>query len=332
MSRHGLGRQYVKSLSPSSGTNGIGGWNWDYYPDSGKFGASSGWLAGRRNWGSDNAVGYLDELLQDNPLWNTLSNSQKLAVVNQSWSSEPDFNILGNKYYSFNLNDIVNDFTNAQKVLDSYEYDQLVAPDYDKIDEDLLTNYYQPIYDRIAQEQADMKDFYTSQLKDSADAYNYNANAILGNQTRQNAMIQDSLRSDLARTRQNALEAGASAGLRIAGNVNATLAAQNKAAQTSMETSNNLAQLLLNQRQAAAGIRSDYRNYMSESNRYRDSQQSDYLNRRASERELARNSWQDRIDTAEDRLSTGNLGTAYDYASGELRNKIYGNGNTKANN
>ena len=77
--------------------------------------------------------------------------------------------------------------------------------------------------------------------------------------------------SALDKTRQNALEAGASAGVRLAGNINTLLSVQNQQNQQSLETSNNLARMLLNQRQAAMGIRNDYNNVLN-----------NYANQRAS--------------------------------------------------
>jgi hypothetical protein len=81
---------------------------------------------------------------------------------------------------------------------------------------------------------------------------------ILGNQYQQQSQLMGTVGSEMSKARRNALEAGASAGLRMAENINTTLAMQNKQSQISLETSNQLAQQLLNQRQAAAGIRGDY--------------------------------------------------------------------------
>ena len=94
--------------------------------------------------------------------------------------------------------------------------------------------------------------------------YNRQASGLLSNQYLANAQTYDALQSDMRKARQNALEAGASAGIRLAGNVNTLLSAQNKQSQTAMDTSNALAEMLLQQRNAAAGIRSNYRNEMSE--------------------------------------------------------------------
>lgn len=107
---------------------------------------------------------------------------------------------------------------------------------------------------------------FEDQLRESSNMYNQHMSNILSNQYMANAQTYDALQSDLRKSRQSALEAGASAGVRIAGNVNALLSAQNKQSQASLDTSNALAEMLLQQRNAAAGIRSDYRNYMSSAN------------------------------------------------------------------
>jgi hypothetical protein len=129
-----------------------------------------------------------------------------------------------------------------------------------------INPFYNDAFARLDQEAADMRASYEDQLRESSDFYNRQASGLLGNQYRANAQTYDALQSDLRKSRQNALEAGASAGMRLAGNVNALLSAQNKQSQTAMDTSNALAEMLLQQRNAAAGIRSDYRNYMSDMN------------------------------------------------------------------
>jgi hypothetical protein len=107
-----------------------------------------------------------------------------------------------------------------------------------------------------------MQDMYKNQLNENFTLYNQQANRLLSNQYLANAQTYDALQSDMRKSRQNALEAGASAGLRLANNVNTLLSAQNKQSQISMDTSNSLAEMLLQQRQAASGIRSNYANYM----------------------------------------------------------------------
>lgn len=298
--------------------------NYSLYDD-GTADYSQGWFAGNgKSPGFPKFQAYLDQQLSDNALWNSLSSGEKRAVLESAGVQGQS--ILGNQIYNINLNDIVDDFNRANEALSAQDYSNLEMPNFDQISQELLKEHYQPIYDRIAQEQADMREWYNNRLQMSNDMYSRNADMIMGNQMRQNAMIQDALRSDISRTRQNALEAGASAGLRIAGNINATLSAQNKAAQTSLDTSNNLAQMLLNQRQAAAGLRSDYQNYMSNSNRYRDSVQNDYMNRRSSEYGLQSDVYKDKVANLEDRVRQ-NAGDGYasPYTDRAVQNNIYKN-------
>lgn len=132
---------------------------------------------------------------------------------------------------------------------------------------------------------------FQNQLQENQMMFDDYRSQILGNQYQQNAQLMGSVDSAMSKARRNALEAGASAGLRMAENINTTLALQNKQAQTSLETSNQLAQQLLNQRQAAAGIRSDYntmldnnsaerRNYVAQRTRdVHDSKMSDWHTR-----------------------------------------------------
>jgi hypothetical protein len=84
----------------------------------------------------------------------------------------------------------------------------------------------------------------------------------MSSQYQQGAQLADTMASQMERSRRNALEAGASAGLRLADNINIMLSTQNKQAQTSLETSNQLAQMLLNQQAASRQARGDYDAYM----------------------------------------------------------------------
>ena len=141
------------------------------------------------------------------------------------------------------------------------------TPDLDAIraDSDALidkeNNEILGMYDADKQRQTDL---YSQQLSDSNAAYNRNIGQILSNDYQKNAQLMGTLRSEMNRSQRNALESGASAGLRIAGNINTALSLQNKQSQQSLETSNNLAQMLLNQQQANAGLRSEYGNYLSQ--------------------------------------------------------------------
>lgn len=117
------------------------------------------------------------------------------------------------------------------------------------------------MYDADKQRQTDL---YNNLMSQNNAAYNRNVGQIMSNDYQKNAQLMGTVRSEMQRSQRNALESGASAGMRIAENINTTLSLQNRQSQQSLETSNNLAQMLLNQQQANAGLRSEYGNYLSQ--------------------------------------------------------------------
>lgn len=133
-------------------------------------------------------------------------------------------------------------------------------------------------------------------------AYNDTAEQMLSSDYQRNASLMGTYQSEMRRSQRNALEAGASAGARLANNINVTLSTQNQQAQQSLETSNNLAQMLLNQRQAASdiaqqrvGLRSGYTERVN-------SLGQQYYN----DDETRRGEWEDRARTTLDPTGTGN--------------------------
>lgn len=213
-----------------------------------------------RTW--EEEVAALDNLLSGSKVWDMLSNTEKADIIAQYGTA-------------YSRDRIIDDIA----ALDKIEPLTATAPivsDYVDSSEDIyadvdaqLSGVYDPIFQRMDEEAATMRQDFTDQLKSSADMYNRQASGLLSNQYLANAQTYDALQSDMRRSRQNALEAGASAGIRIAGNINSLLTAQNKQAQTALDTSNALAEMLLQQRNAAAGIRSDYRGYMADANQRR---------------------------------------------------------------
>lgn len=127
-----------------------------------------------------------------------------------------------------------------------------------------------PDYDRIASdadaaidaENKELLNLYDSManegLATNNQMYNDYVGQMLSNQAQSQNMLQGSVRSELDRAQRNAIHRGATAAMRLVSNINAQLGMQNQAAQQSLETSNNLAQALLNQRQAAMQIRDQY--------------------------------------------------------------------------
>lgn len=155
------------------------------------------------------------------------------------------------------------------------------------------------------------KDLYNSQLGSLNNTFTQQSSALRSQQYLANAQTYDALRSDLRKSRQNALEAGASAGVRIAGNVNALLTAQNKQSATAMETSNALAEMLLQHRNAVSGMTRDFANYRSG------------INRALSENRIAKADAANEVRTGLNDLSTQKLG---------MRDTMYTNKHTAQTN
>lgn len=94
-------------------------------------------------------------------------------------------------------------------------------------------------------------------------AYNDYVSQIQSNNAMATQAIAGSARFEMDRARRNAIRRGASAAQRLTASVNAQLGLQNRAAQQQLETSNQLASALLQQRQAAAQLRGDYVNNLN---------------------------------------------------------------------
>ena len=185
--------------------------------------------------------------------WNSLSAPEQNALLDNYWD-EQDGNF-GNLFglsgtdYEFDLDTFLKHIN---------EYGKLeVAP--------LLENYVdidESLADAQASVDAENERLLASlneDLQRSGDAFTQARDTMLTSQHQRNAQTMDTMASDMSRARRNAIEAGASAGVRIAGNVNALLSAQNKMSQQSLDTSNQLAQMILNQRNAEAGLRNQWR-------------------------------------------------------------------------
>jgi hypothetical protein len=164
---------------------------------------------------------------------------------------------------------------------------------------------------RLLSDLAEMSDIYSRQKDNLNDAFKQSSSNLRSQQYLANAQTYDALRSDLRRSRQNALEAGASAGVRIASNVNALLTAQNKQSATAMETSNALAEMLLQHRNAMSGITRDFANYRSG------------VNRSLSENDTARAKASETLNSGLNNLDTQRL---------DMRDTMYANRHTSQTN
>lgn len=189
---------------------------------------------------------------------NSLDNAELGALLNQNGYYDKDYlNISGPGLGAFDYGTALDELNALENVQDGPKLADFIGDYYgdaeraiNKENEDILKMYDENL--------ARNTDAYNSEMHNLNEGYNNYAKNVLGNQYQNNSSILGTYQSDMNRTRQNSLEAGANAGLRIAGNINTLLSAQNKQASTSLETSNQLAQAMLNQRNAAAGLRGNY--------------------------------------------------------------------------
>lgn len=126
---------------------------------------------------------------------------------------------------------------------------------------DTENSQIQALYDEMLGRTTDL---YKADLDASNQSYNDYVNQMLSNQAQTTNTIAGSARSELQRSQRNAINRGATAAMRLVSNINTELGLQNKAAQQSLDTSNNLAQMLLTQRQSAAQLRSQYGNELND--------------------------------------------------------------------
>jgi len=216
---------------------------------------------------------YTSELYnQSDALRNDLRNSLSGDVLNY-WDSlsETEQDALLENYYIKNENGLYNTFglTGGTSTFDKDTFLKDIG-EYSAIETAPLLSDYVDIDKALANAQASVDAenerllaSLNEELASTSDAYNNARNNLLAGQHQRNQMTVDTMASDISRARRNAIEAGASAGIRIAGNVNSILSAQNKMSQQSLETSNQLAQMLVNQRNAEAGLRSQWRDIES---------------------------------------------------------------------
>lgn len=213
-------------------------------------GAQAGFSNSRREDGKKLA----QQILNENPEITNLSDAE--ALLNEYYGE--DFHLL-NPGSWFNGYDM--DAYNADKAAymqwkdqvgerpADLDYDAILQNAYSTIDaQDAKVN---SIYDQIGNS-------YRDELAANNAAYNDYVSQTMSNNAQNMSMLQGSVRSEMSRAQRNAITRGASAAQRMVASINAQMGLQNKAATQALETSNQLAQALLSQRQAAAGIRSGY--------------------------------------------------------------------------
>lgn len=222
----------------------------------------TGWA--NQMWGADNTSA--SDLAQwfrgqagNNSYLNTLSDAELGSILDQYYYKNGG--VLGNYTYDFDLRSALQDLGALNEIGNmptSPNWDALAQQA--KNDIALENAQINNLYDKNL---ASQKQLYQQEMQNNNRMYNDYARQILSNDYQKNAQLMGSLGNSLDRARTSALEAGASAGLRLSNNINTLLSTQNKQTQQSMETATNLAQAMLNQRQAASGLRGGYSNTLS---------------------------------------------------------------------
>ena len=257
--------------------------------------------------------GYTDEELYDyisNELsgnaknyWDSLDDRAKKSYLDEGDYFKDDdswrnlWGITGD-YSEFDTDRLISELTELNEFKD-----MPVEPTRNDVAEELKNDTtFQNYMNELNESENRQTQLFKDQLRENQMMFADYRSQILGQQYQQNAQLMGTVGSEMSKARRNALEAGASAGLRMAENINTSLALQNKQSQLSLETSNQLAQQLLNQRQAAAGIRGDYNSMLSansaERRKYTDSATQRLLDdkRYAYEKDLA--NWEDSYNTS----------------------------------
>lgn len=229
---------------------------------SGKPHKYTGWA--NQMWGADNTSAsdlarWFRGQAGNNSYLNSLSDAELGSILDQYYYQNGG--ALGNYTYDFDLRSALQDL-NALNGIGSMP----TSPNWDSLaqqaknDIALENAQINNLYDKNL---ASQKQLYQQEMQNNNRMYNDYARQILSNDYQKNAQLMGSLGNSLDRARTSALEAGASAGLRLSNNINTLLSTQNKQAQQSLATATNLAQNMLNQRQAAAGLRGGYSNTLT---------------------------------------------------------------------
>ena len=228
---------------------------------------------------SSERVATVNELAKASPelaeVWNSLDESQKYAMVNEF---DKEFTGLGNLFGIAGGGADVLDTDRLLAELSDYSdmqsaYEELgdapIYEDYFNQAQEQIAAQNQAEFDELDRLLAEQEGLRDAELESISRTYGDARTGILSNQFQQNLDTMSALQSDMSRARRNALEAGASAGIRIAGNVNALLSAQNKQAATSMDTANQLSQMMINQRAAESSANQAYTDYLTSDNAQR---------------------------------------------------------------
>lgn len=188
-----------------------------------------------------------------------------------------------------------------------------------------LDNAEQRAYAQLDSENAQLRDLFQQSLDNSTNLlndslldnsrmFNDYRNQMLANDAMSQQAIAGSTRFELDRQQRNSIIRGASAAQRLVANINTQLGTQAQSAQQALNTSNALAQALVNQRQAQQNIRSQYMDAQNQYNSNMASMISGSTERRNAygqqARDQAQYNWNQNRDLQNQRLADSGLGSA----------------------
>lgn len=274
------------------------------------------------------AYWFRNNYVSDNYKWLRDKSDAEIYALLEPYFQE-DSNILGTVNESINTDLLTNHLNQLSNLSSTTDLDALTRPDYDAIgaqSDAAIDAEVQGLINEIEASKDAREDLYNSQIADLNSIYDTSRRQILSNNYQQNTALTDTVGSELNKARQNALEAGANAGLRIASNINTLMSVQNKQNQLSLDTANNLAQQLLNQRQANMGLTSQYQsdidNYDSEKRNLNNGLTERKSNARANAYDEAESKYNSKVNTWNedyDNATSGNY-LADSYRSWLLKN------------
>ena len=249
------------------------------------------------------------------PVWNALTPAQKRAIINDSaWYKEDNvarnfWGLFGDKY-TLDTQALIDELSSisqmnsdyaalgSEPVFDDYLSDARAAANAQ------VAELMKPADDLLAQEQAR----YEADLANISNDYTNLRRNLITQQYQNNAQLMDTLSANMDKARRNALEAGASAGIRIAENINTLLSVQNKQSAAAMDTANQLSQMMIDQRAQERSVQDAY-----------DSAQRDHMNRK---QELTLGAEDRAVNTANTNYNAAY--GAYDRRRSEIDNKYLG--------
>ncbi len=212
-------------------------------------------------------------LLADDPealkLWESLSDYEKKTIAEQFVVEDNDignlWGIWGNDIKNYDADALAGAISEFDEMQAAYEALPTIpdAQEYWNNAEARAAAEYDSDIALIAEEKARAISGFDDELRSLGSQYNTARSGILSSQYQQNTQLMDTFTSQMEKSNRNALEAGASAGIRLAGNINTLLSVQNQQSRTSLETANQLAQMMVNQRNAEASVNTRYNDYMA---------------------------------------------------------------------